>query len=221
MEGQKSDQVVYTNKARCRDCYRCGSVCPVKAIKLQKAQAFVVEERCIACGTCIRECPQQAKCFRSDLELASRLAAERNGHLAASIAPSFVSPLSPWERERIPSALRQLGFTFVAETAVGAFQVAKETAAILAAHPDRSHICSACPAVVRYIESYEPDKTEYLTPVVSPMIVHAKHLKKKLGENTKVIFFGPCVAKKSEAEWPQNAGWVDCVLTFGEMLALF
>jgi Fe-S-cluster-containing hydrogenase component 2 len=60
------NQVVFTLEAKCRDCYRCLKVCPVKAIKMMNNQAYVVEERCIACGTCIRECPQGAKTYRND-----------------------------------------------------------------------------------------------------------------------------------------------------------
>jgi PAS domain S-box-containing protein len=183
---------------------------------MEKGQAYVVEERCISCGTCIRECPQGAKTFRSDVEKAIRLAAS-GGQVAASIAPSFVAAFSEWEQKRLPSALRTLGFTYVGETAIGAYHVADKTARMVTADKDRSHICTACPAVVSYVEKYEPDKLDMLVPVVSPMLAHARHIKEKLGEETKVIFIGPCVAKKAEAERPENKGLVDCVLTFEEL----
>ncbi len=70
---QSVAQIVFTDKARCRDCYRCVRACPVKAIGVREGQAFVVANRCISCGTCIRECPQGAKAFRNDLEKAIRL----------------------------------------------------------------------------------------------------------------------------------------------------
>ena len=66
-------QVVFTLTARCRDCYRCLRVCPVKAIRMKNGQAYVDDTRCIACGTCIRECPQGAKSFRQDIEIVQRL----------------------------------------------------------------------------------------------------------------------------------------------------
>ena len=74
--------VVFTSKAHCRDCYRCLRVCPVKAIRMEKGQAYVVRERCISCGTCIRECPQGAKSYRADMDRAARLiaAGPRAGH---------------------------------------------------------------------------------------------------------------------------------------------
>lgn len=213
-------QVVYTNKAHCRDCYRCLRVCPVKAIRMENGQAYVVAERCISCGTCIRECPQGAKQFRNDLERASRLLSSGET-VAASIAPSFVAVFPDWAQRRLPSALRKLGFSYVGETAIGAYHVAAETARICAAEKDSPHICTACPAVVSYVERYQPDKVDMLVPVVSPMIAHARHIKEKLGSGTKVVFIGPCVAKKAEAERPEYKGLVDCVLTFSELLDWF
>lgn len=210
-------QVVFTNKARCRDCYRCLRVCPVKAIRMHEGQAFVVEDRCIQCGTCIRECPQGAKTFRHDVSVAARLLSDGAGPVAASVAPSFAACFKPWERRRLPSALRKLGFAFIAETAVGAYPVAQRTEEIVAAAPERSHICTACPAAVRYVERYRPDLVDVLTPVPSPMVAHASLLKRRLGRGARVVFIGPCVAKKAEAERPLFAGLVDCVLTFAEL----
>ncbi len=213
---QTEGQIVFTNKARCRDCYRCVRVCPVKAIRMEHGQAFVEPDRCIACGTCIRECPQGAKAFRDDTGKAARILAE-GGQIAASVAPSFAAAFSEWERHRLPSALRQLGFTYVGETAIGAYHVAAKTAQIVAQEPEGSHVCSACPAVVSYIEAYEPELVDRITPVVSPMIAHAGHIREHLGPEAKVIFIGPCVAKKAEAERAEVEGLVDCVLTFREL----
>lgn len=210
-------QVVFTDKARCRDCYRCLRACPVKAIEMHENQARVVPGRCIACGTCIRECPQHAKSYRDDLEKAIRLI--REGHpVAASVAPSFAALWDSVGRSRLPSVLRKLGFAHVAETAIGAYQVARATAQHVTAHPDASHICSACPVVVNYVERYQSDLSNLIVPVVSPMLAHAMHIKKRLGPNSRVVFIGPCVAKKAEAERPEDKGWVDCALTFDELL---
>jgi PAS domain S-box-containing protein len=94
---------------------------------------------------------------------------------------------------------------------------ARKTAQVVNAQPNRGHICTACPAVVRYVERYRPELIDLLVPVVSPMLAHARHLKGQLGREAKVVFIGPCVAKKAEAEEAQNDGWVDCVLTFTEL----
>jgi PAS domain S-box-containing protein len=209
-------QVLFTNKARCRDCYRCVRVCPVKAIRMHEGQANVVESRCIGCGTCVRECPQGAKSYRHDLDRAVRLIAS-GVPVAVSVAPSFAAAYPAWQRRRLPSALRRLGFAYVGETALGAYHVARQTAAIAAARPERSHICTACPAVVRYVERYRPELVEHLVPVVSPMLAHARHIRARMPGEVRVVFIGPCVAKKAEAERPEHAGLVDCVLTFAEL----
>ena len=87
-------QVVYTNEARCRDCYRCVRVCPIKAIRIDDGQAFVDPDRCISCGTCVRECPQDAKMFRHDLDKAEELVAQ-HAFVAVSLAPSFAGVFEP------------------------------------------------------------------------------------------------------------------------------
>ena len=115
------------------------------------------------------------------------------------------------------SALRRLGFSYVAETAVGAEEVAQATREYVQRGPNASHIASACPAVVAWIERYRPSLSRMLVPVASPMIAHARMLKARLGAEATVVFIGPCVAKKAEAERPELAGTVDCVLTFAEL----
>lgn len=217
---QKTNQTVYTNKARCRDCYRCIKVCPVKAIKMHHGQAFVIEERCISCGTCIKECPQDAKTFRSDLQKAVGIVGNREseGPVIATLAPSYAAVFPGWEALRLPSALRQLGFDKVMETASGALITAEETAKFIRSREKaRPHICTACPSVVSLVEKYHPSLAKNLIPAVSPMIAHGRYLKDKFGTDTKVIFIGPCVAKKTEAQRPEFAGSVDCVLTFSEL----
>ena len=80
-----------------------------------------------------------------------------------------------------------------------------------------AHICTACPAAVNFIERHRPDLAENLLPVASPMIMHARHIRALLGAETKVVYIGPCSARKAEAQRPANAGLVDAVLTFREL----
>ncbi len=216
MNPAEHSQVVFTNKARCRDCYRCVRVCPVKAIQMHAGQARIVDARCIGCGTCIRQCPQGAKAYRNDVDRACRIVAGEP-RAAVSLAPSFAGVFPAWQRKRLPSALRRLGFRYVGETAVGAFHVARQTAAWVERRPQGTHVCSACPAVVRFVERYRPALVGGLVPVVSPMLAHGRLIRQRLGEETKVVFVGPCVAKKIEAERPEHAGVIDCVLTFHEL----
>ncbi len=208
--------VVYTNKARCRDCYRCVRMCPVKAIRMHDGQAYVEPSRCVACGTCVQECPQGAKSIRDDVEIARQLV-RSDAPGAVSLAPSFAGAFPAWQHGRLVSALRRLGFDYVGETAIGAAHVAQATAEHVHHRSNRSHICTACPAVVSYVERYRTDLVDALVPVVSPMLAHARHIRKTLGDHVKVVFIGPCVAKKAEAERPEHGGMVDCVLTFSEL----
>ena len=214
--------VVFTNKARCRDCYRCVRVCPVKAIRMHEGQANVVPHRCISCGTCVRECPQGAKSYRRDLGRALELF-HPGARVAASVAPSFAAVFPAWQWRRLPSALRRLGFDYVGETAIGAYDVAAATAQAVAKQPGQSHVCTACPAVVRFVECYRPEQAGNLVPVVSPMLAHARHIRRRLADSgdVRVIFIGPCVAKKAEADRPENEGLVDCALTFAELAEWF
>ena len=214
--------VVFTNKARCRDCYRCVRVCPVKAIRMHEGQANVVSQRCISCGTCVRECPQQAKSYRHDLGRARELFGP-GVRVAASVAPSLAAVFPAWQRRRLPSALRQLGFAYVGETAIGAYHVAAATAQVVEKRPGQTHVCTACPAVVRFVECYRPAQTGSLVPVVSPMLAHARHIRQQWADDAdvRVIFIGPCVAKKAEADRPENEGMVDCALTFVELAEWF
>ncbi len=203
---------VYTVTANCQDCYRCVRVCPVKAISVREGQAYIEDDLCIKCGTCVRECPQHAKTIRSSLYAVKELLASGRT-VAASIAPSFAAVFDGWRATRLPSALRRLGFSYVSETAEGALLVAEETIK----HANEGSIATACPAVVNFIEKYRPEFIDQLIPVVSPMVAHGRLLKKRLGEDTAVVFIGPCAAKKLEALRPENADAVDAVLTFTEL----
>ncbi len=207
--------IITTNKARCRDCYRCVRICPVKAIRISEGQAQVDSSRCLACGTCVRECPQKAKQVRNDLDLVREMVGSGT-QVVASIAPSYVAAFPDYGGGLFPALLKQLGFDMVTETAVGAEMVARDTARLISEEPS-AHVSSACPALVDLIAKYHPTLVGSVTPIVSPMVAHARYLKGRYGDTTKVVFIGPCPAKKAEAEQPDVAGAVDAVLTFQEL----
>jgi iron only hydrogenase large subunit-like protein len=181
---------------------------------MDKGQASVDPDRCIACGTCIRECPQKAKSFRNDLEKVRALVAQKP-KVAISIAPSFASAFNDWELKKIPSALRSIGFSYIAETSVGAYWTALES--LNNWNKNNPALCTACPAFVLLVEKYYPDLVEFLLPVASPMMVHGRMIKKKLGNDCAVVFAGPCVAKKVEAEKADGGNVIDAVITFQEL----
>lgn len=208
-------EILRTLSAKCRDCYRCVRGCPVNAIGIRNNQAYVDPKRCIVCGTCVKECPQHAKVFRDDIEIAAELI--KNGPVIASIAPSFSAIYGGWKARNISSALRKLGFIRVAETAEGAELISQLSSRILSEKEGCGCVGTACPVVVNYIEKYAPEHADKLLGVVSPMIAHARMLKNRFGKEHKVVFIGPCIAKKFEAQRPEYQGDVDVVLTFSEL----
>ncbi len=208
--------VIYTNDARCMDCYRCVRGCPVNAIKMSNGQASVVDERCILCGTCIKNCPQNAKSYRKDSYLIESFV-EEGVPVAATVAPSFISLFSGWERKRIPSLLRKLGFSYVAHTSNAAWYTGKKTAEYFR-DGNKSVIAGACPAAVNYVLKYAPEFSGNIAPVLSPMAAHGRMMKEKLGQEWKVVFIGPCPAKKGELRFDEVSENIDAVITFEELI---
>jgi len=210
--------VISTDRAQCRDCYRCVRNCHVKAVRVQAQQAEVVAERCIACGRCVLECPQQAKRVRDDLPtVKAMIAAGRR--VVASVAPSAPAFFHSRSFSEIRSVLQRLGFVDAAETAVGAEIVGREYGRLLSSLPPDAQpiIATACPAVVSLVEVYYPDLIPQLAPVVSPMVAHARMLKAAAEDDIRVVFIGPCVAKKREMTDDEVAGSVDAALSFVEL----
>lgn len=208
----KFDNVIKTDLANCMDCYRCVRACPVKAISVHGGQATVVDSLCIQCGTCVNECPQHSKFIVSSANEVRELIASGK-RVVCSIAPSFPAVFPGWKAKRLPSALRRLGFFYVSETAEGAREISPASVENLG----KAKIFTACPAVVNYVEHYKPEYLDYLVQIVSPMIAHARMLRKELGDDIAVVFIGPCAAKKQEARREENKGDVQAVLTFNEL----
>ncbi|MBX3043355.1 MAG: 4Fe-4S binding protein [Candidatus Kapabacteria bacterium] len=218
-EKESSLQIVYTNKAKCLDCNRCVRVCPVKAIRIKNSQAFVDWEKCIVCGNCVNECPQSAKTYRNDIFTVQELL-KSDKPTAVIVAPAYAAIMEPWQSVRLASVLRYIGFKYIAEAASFASDVAYAT---LEYHKESksSVITSSCPAVVSYVEKYQPHAIGNLAKVKSPMVATAEYLKNHLGNNWNIVFIGPCIAKKYESVRIENRNLFDAVLTFDEMYDLF
>ena len=204
---------IYTLKSECVDCYKCVRQCSMKAIRIENGHASVIPEKCIACGHCVLVCPSEAKKIRNDINRARAVLTAKK-RVFVSLAPSWAGY---WEcePEKIIAALKKLGFEGVSETALGAQEVSIEVTKLLSKREHKIHISSACPAIVDYVRLYMPEYTKFITPVGSPAMTHAKLLKKRYGDDIGVVFMGPCIEKKNEAD--RNPDLIDVSLTFHEV----
>lgn len=208
-------QYLEFKKAKCKDCYKCLRECPVKAIDVRDHQAKIIEDRCILCGHCTNICPQNAKVVHSEIDDVKQLLSGSQP-VIASVAPSFISSFHLQNFTTMKIALAKLGFADAEETAVGAEIVTERYRQQMLSGEYDNYITSACPAVCRLIQMYYPKALPFLAPVDSPMVAHAKLIKQRMPE-AKVVFIGPCIAKKREG---YESGVVDSVLTFEDLKRL-
>ena len=200
-------------QSNCKNCYKCIRNCPVKAIRFSGNQAHIINNECILCGQCFVVCPQNAKQIVDETEKAKVLL-QTGDPVYVSLAPSFIANYPGVGIGAMTRALKQLGFTAVEETAIGATIVKNEYERMLREEARDVIITSCCHSINLLIQKYFPEALEYLADVVSPMQAHCLDIKRRVPE-AKCVFIGPCVAKKDEAE--HYAGIVDAVLTFEEL----
>ncbi len=201
---------VFTAEAECQDCYKCVRQCPVKAIRVHDGHAAVIPELCVACGSCVSVCPAKAKKVRDDIKRVKRMLDEARP-VVVSLAPSWVSAWPELSIEQMVAGLQSLGFARVSETALGAEAVSASLAETLNTMQRGVLISSACPAAVTYIGRFLPELADCVTPMASPLLAHARLLKHEA--DVRVVFIGPCVAKKLEAERQE----IDVALTFDDL----
>lgn len=207
--------LITTIGQRCKRCYSCIRECPAIAIRVVNGQAVVIEERCISCGHCVKVCSQNAKSVQSEANYVMKEILN-DGNAIAMVAPSFPASF-PEDYNKLPSALRAIGFSMVTEAAFGADLVSNLYVECFENNDEKTIISSPCPAVYSYIEKYFEDLVPYLAQVVSPMIAMGRYLKNNFGAERKIVFIGPCLAKKSEHNDPEVENAVDAVLTFKEL----
>ena len=197
-------------KSNCKDCYKCIKHCPVNAISYSDNRVCIDFDKCILDGTCVNVCPQKAKKVKTSLpELKEAL---QNGEkVIASIAPSFYAYYDFDKTGCILSFLKSQGIFRVEQTsqfakinAIKHYEYMKITKLPV--------ISTACPVIVKLIENFYPDLINLLAPVDSPRVLHAKEIKENY-PGSKVVFIGPCLAKKNEAE--ENG--IEYALSFNEL----
>ena len=233
------NHVAHIDKSKCVECGQCAKVCPfaaivnrkrpcqnackVKAISINDNNAAAIDNnKCIQCGACVYQCPFGAISDKSYIlnviDIIKKSQNNEKYKVYAVVAPSISSQFTYAKLGQVISGLKELGFYTVVEAALGADMVAMEESKELSEKGFLTSSC--CPAFVQYIKSSFPALLPHVSHNLSPMAMLAKYIKRTSG-NAKVVFIGPCTAKKAEAQLESVKPYVDSVLTFEELQALF
>ena len=233
------NHVAHIDKTKCVECGKCSEVCPysaivnrkrpcqkackIKAISINESNAASIDNnKCIQCGACVYQCPFGAITDKSYIlnviDLLKKSENNEKYKVYAMVAPSISSQFTYAKLGQVITGLKKLGFFTVVEAALGADIVALEESRELAEKGFLTSSC--CPAFVAYIKSAFPDLVPYVSHNLSPMGRLAKYIK-ETDADAKVVFIGPCTAKKAEAQLDSVKPYVDAVMTFEELQALF
>ena len=223
----------HIDKEKCVECGACSKVCPysaianskrpcenackVKAISMDQNHTAVIDNsKCIGCGACVYQCPFGAIVDKSYiLDVVEML--KNKEEVIAIVAPSISAQFGTATVGQVVTGMKMIGFTSVVEAALGADIAAIYEAQELAEKGFLTTSC--CPAFVKYVEKNYPNLVKHVSHNLSPMAIMGKLLKEKY-PNAKTVFVGPCTAKKAEAKKDNVKEYVDCVITFEELLAL-
>ena len=233
------NHVAHIDKSKCVECGQCAKVCPysaivnrkrpcqiackIKAISINDNNAAAIDNsKCTSCGACVYQCPFGAIMDKSYIlnviDLIKKSGNNEKYKVYAMVAPSISSQFTYAKLGQVITGLKELGFYTVVEAALGADMVAQSESKELAEKGILTSSC--CPAFVAYVKSAFPELLKYVSHNLSPMATLAKYIKDTT-PNAKVVFIGPCTAKKAEAQLEDVKPYVDAVMTFEELQALF
>lgn len=232
----------YINQELCIECGRCKEVCPFNAISDVKRpcirsceigaiqidenkKAVIDDSKCVSCGACVHQCPFGAivdKPFVLDvLNLLKESENNTKYKVYAVVAPAISSQFTNARIEQVITGIEKIGFYHAVEAALGADIVSYHEAHEFAETIEemRWKTTSCCPAFVDYVSKKFPELMDHVSKTVSPMVATAR-LIKSLDEDAKIVFIGPCTAKKMEIKKDDIKDAVDLVITFEELQAM-
>ena len=199
----------------CKDCYKCIRHCRMKAIRFSGNLAYNVENLCVLCGHCYISCPQNAKVIVSDVEKVKVML--QSDKVVALASPTYLAYFNTTYKA-FEDGCKKLGFVGLEEETLGYEIVLKEYDKILKKGEQSVYISSQCHSVNLMIQKYHSKLLPNLMNVVSPMIASAMDIKKR-HPDYKVVYMGPSIAKKDEAERYDKL--IDGVLMLNEVQDMF
>ena len=199
----------------CKDCYKCIRHCRVKAIRFSGNLVDNVENLCVLCGHCYIHCNQNAKVIASEVEKVKNLL--QTEKVIALVSPTYLAYFNTTYKA-FKEACLKISFTAIEEETLGYEIVMKEYEKILKKGEKSFYISSQCHSVNLMIQKYHKKLIPHLMDVVSPMVATAIDIKKR-NPDAKVVYVGPCIAKKDEAE--RYGKIIDGVLMFDEVQKMF
>lgn len=236
-----ADQKCVIDKDKCVNCGKCAEVCPYGAIhnyirpceracpvgaishasSAENHAATIDNDKCLSCGSCVYTCPFGAcvdKSYIVEVINYIKEASKEGGRkVYALVAPAIYSQFNYATTGQVVSAIKALGFEKVFEVAAGADIVAYHECQELAEKGFLTSSC--CPAFVTYVQRNFPTLKDNISSNLSPMGAIAKAIKEK-EPDCRLVFIGPCTAKKMEIKKDTVSKYVDSCLTFEELQAL-